>query len=189
MCFHLCRFIFFMSCGHLLRSFRSLRGYLPDSYGVIWILDGAFIGADGHLSVFQWRRVVLESVPFLIWPMISRWSYGGSFETNTHFGLLSWNLNTVKLSIQVWFNFAILPLLCREDYALFIALLNLIFVGWLDRVVVVSSMIAGLTLCLSFILILRQLLWPQYLLFSVVWIGTRGSFYQYCNLQLLNKLC
>ena len=141
--------------GRLLQSFRSLRGYLPDSYGVIRILGSAFIGANGHLSVFQWRRVVLEFVPFLIWPMLSRWSDGGDYGTNTHFGLLSWNLNIVELSIQVWFNFAILHLFCGEDYDLFVVLLNLIFVDWLDWVIVVSGMIASLNLRLSFILILQ----------------------------------
>ncbi|KAH9650228.1 hypothetical protein KPL70_026289 [Citrus sinensis] len=44
-----------------------------------------------------------------------------------------------ELSIQVWFNFAILPLLYGEYYALFVVLLSLIFVGWLDLVIVVSD--------------------------------------------------
>lgn len=39
-----------------------------------------------------------------------------------------------------------MPLLYEEDYALFIVLLSLIFIGWLGQVIVVSGMIAGLNL-------------------------------------------
>ena len=46
-------------------------------------------------------------------------------------------------------------------------------IPWLiDMVIEVSGMIDGLILYLFSILILQQLLWPQYFLFGVVWNGT-----------------
>lgn len=52
-----------------------------------------------------------------------------------------WSPSVIESSTQVWFSFAILLLPCRNNYALFVVLLNLISVGWLDLVIIISNII------------------------------------------------
>lgn len=66
-------------------------------------------------------------------------------------------------------------------------MLSIIFVGSLDLVIVVFSMIVGLVLCLFSSLILLQLLWSLCPHFGFSWFGIKGNFCQFYPLQLLSR--